>query len=324
MRQLFVTVAPHPKRGYQVKSYRRNGKSHNKYCPNLNEAKDIAETIAQKQQSAIIYRNTTGRYDKQDKQFLPDEIDSSEISLNNPLLINGDCLKEMNRLDGKSINLILVDLPYGTTQNKWDAIIPFDQMWDEFNRIITDNGKIVLTATQPFSSKLVMSNLDNFKYEIIWEKTIGSGQLNIKHQPLRVHESILIFYSKSGVYNEQKTEGTPYSIDRKVTFDGEGYGAQTDSSKHNDGFRHAKSVIKISNPRVKGGHPTQKPEALMEYLIKTYSNSGDTVLDCCMGSGTTGVASVNLNRKFIGIELDEKYFISAQTRINNLITKDSI
>lgn len=241
-------------------------------------------------------------------------LDKSDVTL-----LEGDCLQQMKSIPDKSIRLICVDLPYGTTQNKWDEIIPFDKMWAEFNRVITDDGATVLTASQPFSSKLVMSNINDYKYELIWEKTIGSGQLNIKRQPLRVHESILVFYKKFGVYNEQKTAGKPYSIERTVKAKGESYGKQTDSKKINDGFRHAKSVIKVSNPRIKGGHPTQKPLELMEYLIKVYSNEGDSVLDCCMGSGTTGVAAVNLKRKFIGIELDNKYFNDAKLRIDKAI-----
>jgi site-specific DNA-methyltransferase (adenine-specific) len=188
-------------------------------------------------------------------------------------------------------------------------------MWAQFNRVIKDDGIVVLTATQPFTSKLILSNIEDFKYEIIWEKTIGSGQLNIKKQPLRIHESILVFYKKPGTYNEQKTEGKPYAIKRKIKSKGEGYGKQKNSSKINDGFRHAKSIIKISNPRVKNGHPTQKPLELMIRLIKTYSNKNDNVLDCCMGSGTTGIAAIGLERNFIGIELDETYFITAMRRI---------
>jgi site-specific DNA-methyltransferase (adenine-specific) len=249
------------------------------------------------------------------KKILFSSIAANDYRLNSKL-INGDCLEEMSKLPNQSIHLIATDLPYGTTQNKWDEIIPFDKMWEQFNRIIKDDGIIVLTAAQPFSSKLIMSNIDNFKYEVIWEKTIGSGQLNIKHQPLRAHESILVFYNKKGTYNEQKTKGAPYKINRKIKSKGEGYGKQTNSKKNNDGFRHAKSVVKISNPRIKGGHPTQKPVALMEYIIKTYSNINDTILDCCMGHGTTGIAAINLDRKFIGIELDEKYFNKAQSNIN--------
>jgi len=230
-------------------------------------------------------------------------------------LVHGDCLEVMRRITSKSVHLICADLPYGTSQNKWDAIIPFEPMWAAFNRVLKDDGIVVLTATQPFTSKLVMSNIDDFRYEVIWEKTVGSGQLNIKRQPLRVHESVLVFYKQPGTYNEQKTTGKPYKISRKIASKGEGYGKQANSSKDNDGFRHAKSVIKISNPRIKNGHPTQKPLELMENIIKTYSNEGDIVLDCVMGSGTTGVACVNLRRKFIGIELDQLYFDDAKIRI---------
>jgi len=234
----------------------------------------------------------------------------------NIILKYNDCIEEMKKISNSSIDLIATDLPYGTSQNKWDNIIPLDEMWECFNRIIKNDGAIVLTSTQPFTSKLIMSNLSNFKYEIIWEKTIGSGQLNIKRQPLRVHENILIFYKKFGTYNEQKTKGEPYAINRKINFLGEGYGAQRPSKKHNDGFRHAKSVIKISNPRIKNGHPTQKPVELMEYILKTFSNENDVVLDCCMGFGTTGIAAINLNRKFIGIENNKDYFIKAKKRID--------
>jgi site-specific DNA-methyltransferase (adenine-specific) len=233
-------------------------------------------------------------------------------------LYQGDCLVEMGKIQSQSVNLIAVDLPYGTTQNKWDAIIPFDKMWEQFYRVLTLNGAIVLTATQPFTSKLIMSNLNDFRYETIWEKTIGSGQLSIKRQPLKVHESILVFYKKLGTYNEQKTLGEAYVRTRKHNSKGEGYGSQVDSEKKNDGYRHARSLIKIPNARYKGGHPTQKPVGLMEYIIKTYSNPGEVVLDCCMGSGTTGIAAVNLDRQFIGIELDDKYFEVAKNRIENV------
>lgn len=234
-----------------------------------------------------------------------------------PLLLQGDCLEKMGEIPDGSINLILADLPYGTTQNKWDAIIPLPEMWIAFNRVLRRDGIVVLTAAQPFTSKLVMSNLNHFKYEVIWEKTVGSGQLNIKRQPLRVHESILVFFIKSDTYNEQKTLGIPYAIKRKVTSKGEGYGLQTDSEKVNDGFRHARSILKVSNPRIKGGHPTQKPLELMRNLVETYSNEGDVVLDCCMGSGTTGVAALSCGRQFIGIELNAEYFHIAKERIAN-------
>ena len=202
-------------------------------------------------------------------------------------LIRDNCLNEIKNIKEKSIDCILTDLPYGITKNEWDIEIDLKLLWENFNNILKPNGIIILTAVQPFTSKLVISNQKMFKYEIIWEKTIGSGQLNIKHQPLRVHESILIFYNKRGTYNEQLTEGKPYSINR-TKVKGSGYNKQTSSNKQNDGYRHAKSVIKISNPRIKEGHPTQKPIELLEYLVKTYSNENDTVLDCCMGSGSTG------------------------------------
>ena len=229
-------------------------------------------------------------------------------------LYQGDAFAFMSSIKDKDINLICTDLPYGITQNKWDSILPLDKMWTEFNRVITDRGAIVLTASQPFAAKLICSNESNFRYDLIWEKTIASGQLNVNRMPLRVHESILVFYKKTPVYNEQKTVGTPYRISRKITSN-DNYGLQKANSKENDGYRHARSVIKISNPRVKGGHPTQKPLELMELLIKMYSKPGDTVLDCCMGSGTTGVAAQRLNRGFYGSELDKRYFAMAEKRI---------
>jgi site-specific DNA-methyltransferase (adenine-specific) len=230
-------------------------------------------------------------------------------------LFQGDALETMSKIQDKSVDLILVDLPYGVTNNKWDIIIPFDLMWNQFNRIKKENTAVILTATQPFSSMLVMSNLKQFKYEIIWQKTICSGQLNVKHQPLRAHESILIFYDKIPTYNEQKTVGKPYIIIRDAKYEENNYRSQKPSEKVNDGFRHAKSVVEISNPRVKGGHPTQKPNNLLEMLIKTYSNENDIVLDCCMGSGSTGVAALNVKRKFIGIEKEDKYFQMASNNI---------
>lgn len=230
---------------------------------------------------------------------------------------NIDAFKLLDEQAEHSVELICVDLPYGTTQNKWDSVLPFKEMWEKFYRVLKPTGVIVLTASQPFTSLLVASNIDGFKYEIIWEKTVGSGQLNIKRQPLKVHESILVFHSSSkSTYNEQKTTGAkPYSITRKNAKSEGCYGKQESSSKVSSGERHAKSVIKISNPRIKGGHPTQKPTELMEYIIKTFSNRGDTVLDCCSGSGSTGEAALLTGRNFIGSELDKEYFKKANTRL---------
>jgi site-specific DNA-methyltransferase (adenine-specific) len=233
---------------------------------------------------------------------------------------HGDCLDLLAEIKDRSIDMILCDLPYGTTQNKWDCPIPLDKLWFEYNRIIKENGAIILTASQPFTSQLIVSNVKNFKFEWIWKKTIGSGQLNIKHQPLKMHESVLVFYDKKPCYNEQKTEGKPYKITRKAqSFVDGNYGKQKDHKKENEGFRHAQSVIEISNPRIKNGHPTQKPVELCEYFIKTYSHEGDLILDNCMGSGTTGVAAINLNRRFIGFEKEKTYFDISEKRIKEAI-----
>ena len=240
------------------------------------------------------------------------DIEVEEIS--DITLCNDDCMKIMESMESKSINAIITDLPYGVTKNNWDTPLDLDKMWELFKRIIHDDGIIILTASGKFTARLMMSNIDMFKYDIIWEKTINSGQLNVNKMPLRSHENILIFYNRNRTYNEQKTKGEPYKIKRTDTT-GDGYGGQKESEKVNDGFRHARSVIKISNPRKKGGHPTQKPTELMEYLIKTYTNIGDTVLDCCMGCGSTGIAAVKNKRKFIGIELEKKYFDVAQKDI---------
>ena len=204
--------------------------------------------------------------------------------MKNIKLIRNNCLNEMKNIKEKSIDCILTDLPYGITKNEWDIEIDLKLLWENFNNILKPNGIIILTAVQPFTSKLVISNQKMFKYEIIWEKTIGSGQLNIKHQPLRVHESILIFYNKRGTYNEQLTEGKPYSINR-TKVKGSGYNKQTSSNKQNDGYRHAKSVIKISNPRIKEGHPTQKPIELLDYLVKTYTNPDKMIPEYLRMSG---------------------------------------
>lgn len=231
-------------------------------------------------------------------------------------LHGGDCLEILKGIPASSVDLLLTDLPYGTTQNKWDTVIPFEPLWEKLLRVVKPNGALVFTATQPFTSFLVCSKPNLFKYEMIWEKTVCSGQLNVKRQPLRAHESILVFYREQPSYNEQKTIGEPYSISRKVSFEGPGYGKQKDSKKENDGFRHARSVLKISNPRSKGGHPTQKPVELMEHLIKMYTKEGDIVLDPCMGSGTTGRAALKLGRRFIGIELDKVYFSLAEKNLS--------
>lgn len=228
-------------------------------------------------------------------------------------LLHGDCLELMNDIPNKSIDLILCDLPYGTTQNKWDAVIPFDKLWAQYNRIIKDNGAIVLFSQMPFGANLIMSNPKMFRYEWVWEKEQGTGHLNAKKMPLKKHENILVFYKHLPTYNPQMREG----FKSYTCLSGKGsanYGKQTQVITENDGTRYPLDVIQFG--RDKGGlHPTQKPVALLEYLIKTYTNEGETVLDNCMGSGSTGVACKNTNREFIGMELDEKYFNIARERL---------
>jgi len=230
-------------------------------------------------------------------------------------LYNGDCLEVMQNIPDGSIDLILTDLPYGTTACKWDTIIPLDKLWEQYHRIIKEDGAIVLNAQQPFTTTLAHSNIKNFRYEWIWEKPQGTNPLNAKVMPLKSHENILVFYKKKPTYNPQMWFSTPYSgfksTDKKI---GEVYGNVGSAHRDNPtGSRYPKSILKFKQE--KGLHPTQKPTELMEYLIKTYTNENEVVLDSTMGSGTTGVAAINLNRNFIGIEQDEKYFEIAKNRI---------
>lgn len=240
-------------------------------------------------------------------------------------LFHGDCLQELLRIPDNSIDMVLTDPPYGTTACKWDSIIPLDQMWEQLKRVIKPYGAIVLTAGQPFTTTLIASNLKMFKYGIVWEKTSASNPQHANFQPLKVHEDVLIF-TEGGTaagskypctFNKQMTDGEPYSKGLMTSGGGvtsKGFTGAVIEKK--DGKRNPRSVIKIPNPKSKKHlHPTQKPVALMEYLINTYTNEGETVLDFTMGSGTTGVAAKNLNRKFIGIELDDKYFEIAKNRI---------
>lgn len=244
-----------------------------------------------------------------------------DISGNGYTLYNGDCLSILPELDNK-VDLVFVDLPYGTTNNPWDVIIPFSEMWGGIRNVSHERTVSVFTSAEPFTSKLVMSNIKEFKYDMIWVKTIASGQLNVRHRPLRRHENVLVFYSKMPTYNEQLVEGKPYTIARTGKYRKGSYGAQKSSVKHNSGYRHAHSVLHIPNPRVKGGHPTQKPEGLSDYFIKTFTNEGDYVLDFCMGSGTTGVSAIKLGRAFIGIEIDPVWFDAAYKRIRG--TKEGL
>ena len=233
-------------------------------------------------------------------------------------LKQGDCLELMKDIPDGSVDMILCDLPYGTTQCKWDSVIPFEPLWEQYSRIIKDNGAVVLFGSEPFSSALRMSNIKNFKYDWIWEKTKPSGHLNAKKQPLRKYENISVFYKKQCTYNPQ---GLIYGCfnnnrpSRSKKIKGEyTFGIESDFGISN-ATNYPSNILMYSNGNNNNLHPTQKPVALLEYLIKTYTNESETVLDNCMGSGTTGVACVNTNRNFIGIELDGGYFEIAKSRI---------
>lgn len=231
-------------------------------------------------------------------------------------LYQGDCLWIMHEIPDASVDLILCDLPYGTTQNKWDSVIPFEPLWTHYKRVC--KGAIVLTAGQPFTSALVMSNPSVLRHEWIWEKTAATGFLNAKKAPLRAHESILVFAYGKIVYNPEMTAGhTIKRVNASFASHGENYSkAKSVRGPYESSTRFPRSVIKFAKDnRLKKQHPTQKPVALMEYLIRTYTNPGDTVLDNCMGSGTTGVACMNTGRKFIGIEQSGEYFKIAKDRI---------
>ena len=236
-------------------------------------------------------------------------------------LINGDCLVEMNCIQDGSIDMILCDLPYGTTACKWDTVIPFEPLWEQYERIIKDDGAIVLFGSEPFSSRLRLSNIKLYRYDWVWDKVnLYTGSLLANKRPLKRHENIMVFYKKQPVYNKQYRKGQPYAMTRNTKGVGE-YASNTYQRVKtvNNGNHNPCSILEIEggNKSEKGLHPTQKPVALMEYLIKTYTNPGETVLDNCMGSGTTGVACINTGRDFIGIELDEKYFNIAKERIDN-------
>jgi site-specific DNA-methyltransferase (adenine-specific) len=224
-------------------------------------------------------------------------------------LFQGDCLDIMPLIPDKSVQLILADLPYGTTACKWDSIIDLDLLWKQYKRIMTDNGAIVLTASQPFTTKLISSNYEMFRYEWVWEKTLFSNFALVKKQPAKLHENILVFYKKQPIYNPQMQEGKPYTDKpRKRTMGVINDAIGTKKAIDNKGERYPSSVQKFSNGNNKTEHPTQKPLELMKYLIYTYSNENDMVLDNTMGSGTTCLASKELNRKFIGIEKDANYY----------------
>lgn len=243
-------------------------------------------------------------------------------------IYNEDCLEGMKRIPDKSIDCIICDLPYGTTRNAWDRAIPLNKLWTEYKRIIKERGAIVLFSQMPFTSVLAMSNLDMLKYEWIWEKDNATGYLNSKFAPMKSHENILVF-SKSAagfvknkdnamIYNPQMRTGKPYYIKRKNSPKSCNYDSKNIQGCEtiNDGSQYYPRDIIQFNRDGNKLHPTQKPVALIEYLIKTYSNEGETILDNCMGSGTTAIACMNTNRNYIGFELDKEYYDLSIKRIN--------
>ena len=231
-------------------------------------------------------------------------------------IYNEDCLEGMKRIPDKSVDMILCDLPYGTTACKWDTIIPFEPLWEQYERIIKDNGAIVLTAIEPFTSKLLLSNINHYRHKWVWNKNNSAGFATAKIRPFQICEDILVF-SKNKVNYYPIMEQRGKIRDKGGHSKSDNYKLIPSKTKEKNNIYYPKNLLNISNASQKNKiHPTQKPVELFEYLIKTYTNEGETVLDNCMGSGTTGVACVNTNRNFIGIELDDKYFEIAKQRIS--------
>jgi DNA modification methylase len=228
-----------------------------------------------------------------------------------------DCMEGMKELPSKSVDMVLCDLPYGTTQCKWDVIIPFEALWEQYKRIVKDNGAIVLFGAEPFSSMLRLSNLKMYKYDWVWDKIKGTGFLNAKKQPMRNHELLHVFYKNQCTYNPQKTEGHKRKQSyRRKELQTDVYGEMKNDYTYDSSERYPRSIqIFSTDTQNSSFHPTQKPVALCEYMILTYTNVGETVLDNCMGSGTTAVACINTNRNYIGFELDEDYFKAATERL---------
>tara|TARA_B100000963_G_scaffold348556_2_gene356351 strand:+ start:28827 stop:29612 length:786 start_codon:yes stop_codon:yes gene_type:complete len=240
------------------------------------------------------------------------------ISQNKVSLINGDCLTEMKKIADNSIDMILCDLPYGVTKNKWDEVIPFEKLWEQYNRIIKLNGAVVLFGSQPFTTMLIYSNRKYFRYCLVWEKNKFSDFLNAKRKPMKTNEDICLFYKRQPTYNPQYWYSTPYkrwntqkAVDKQTN-----YGSHKKNVAKSDGRRLPTTVLKFNRVE-RPAHPTQKPVDLLEWLIKSYTNEGENVLDNCMGVGSTGMAAKKNNRNFIGIELDETYFNKAVEFIEN-------
>ena len=246
--------------------------------------------------------------------------------MNSIKLLCGDCLELMNDIEDKSIDCIICDLPYGTTKCKWDVVIPFDKLWEQYNRIIKDNGAIILFGTEPFSSELRLSNKSDYKYDIYWVKEKPTNFMQVKKRVGKLTENICVFYKKQCTYNPQMVKYNGKKVTNKPSETNAKFKSIVASNSptmqikpYKDiGYRYPCDILNIRREKLGSTvHPTQKPVALLEYLIKTYTNENETVLDNCMGSGTTGVACKKLNRRFIGMEKDEKYFKIAKERIEN-------
>lgn len=237
------------------------------------------------------------------------------MTLNLDTVYLGDCLDVMQEIPDGSIDMICCDLPYETNHCKWDTIIPFEPLWEQYNRVIKRNGAIVLTGQGLFSHKLVMSNEYTYRYSMVWKKTNPKGFLNANKMPLFIHEDIHIFYKRLPTFHPQYTIGKKYTARRPAGRGGDNYGYLGANNIIDKTTRNPTTVVEISNSNYKSLHPTQKPLALLEYLIETYTNESDTVLDNCMGSGSTCVAAINTNRHYIGIEKEQRYFDIAQERI---------
>ena len=240
-------------------------------------------------------------------------------------IYNEDCLEGMKRIPDKSVDMILCDLPYGTTACSWDSIIPFEPLWEQYERVIKDNGAIVLTASQPFTTNLIGSNIELFRYSWAWEKSRPSNFYFARKGPMKYHEDIAVFYKKLPTYNPIMREGEkshrskPSSSYNNIT------GTVTNGEANTSRIKFPSSIIKVkSTDSTRNLHPTQKPVALFEYLIKTYTNEGETVLDNCMGSGTTAIACINTGRNYIGFELDETYHAKSLERIKKHVTETNL
>ena len=226
--------------------------------------------------------------------------------------VNADCFDVFPCIENKSIDAIICDLPYGITNQKWDIILPFDKLWEQYERIIKPNGVIILFGKNPFTAKLILSNEKMFKYELIWEKSRAGNSMQVCKQPSAIHENILVFYKKQPTYNDLKFKVDEKYIDKRKSINNSFYNSGHYNGvmkrKADEGFRHPQSILPFNSVWKKDMHPTEKPIELLEWLIKTYTNDGDMILDNTMGSGTTNIACIKLNRKSIGIEKEKKYY----------------